>query len=253
MKAPSLACSRTTRPFFAGRRSLVVNLSANVAGPSTLPNRPGGGAARYSIGSMDEVPSDAEGDVPIVAIRPSGGAFRGVPTSPPGTAGAVGQISFSRPGGGCMRYNEAPGSTQPSGSSGGPLWSGGDMLSRPSGGGARLVPSGLGPGGGSGPTDGGSGGAGGSGGGGDGSSSGGKRGGAPGGGDEPLGLSSLAPWALLYAGVCGGLYWAHEAFIEKKDAAEPVQAKPELQAAAAAPAAAAGGKCCCKKKGGKGK
>lgn len=72
-------------------------------------------------------------------------------------------------------------------------------FSRPAGGGSRLTPAGLGGDGSNGGTHGGngggSGGNGGSGGSGSGSGSGNPD-------DEPLRLSSVAPWAVAYAGLC---------------------------------------------------
>eukprot|EP00198_Chlamydomonas_reinhardtii_P009442 XP_001698779.1 predicted protein [Chlamydomonas reinhardtii] len=72
-------------PCGTSRRALVVTAS----GPGSFPSRPGGSSRvpMSPVGSDDEVPSDAEGDVPVVGIRPSGGAFRGTPTPEPGTAG----------------------------------------------------------------------------------------------------------------------------------------------------------------------
>ncbi len=38
-------------------------------------------------------------------LPPTAPLFRGLPTPTPGTAGEVGTVSFSRPGGGCTRFN----------------------------------------------------------------------------------------------------------------------------------------------------
>ncbi|GIL82551.1 hypothetical protein Vretimale_12011 [Volvox reticuliferus] len=247
MKLHSVPGLGATRPASAGRRSVVTCLSTyGAASPSQ--SRPGGGAARFSFMSGDDIPSDAEGDVPTVAIRPSGGAFRGVPTQDPGAAGAVGVLSFGRPGGGCTRFNLPPSSTVVVASGPTSAVDVPSRFSRPAGGAARMFPSGLGPSGG-GPTSG-DGGSSGGGSGGSGGSGGGGASGSP--AEEPLGFSTLAPWALLYLGVCGALYWAHEAVIKKK----PAQAA----APTPAPTEAAPVKSCCKKaaaaaaaeKGGKG-
>ncbi|EFJ51300.1 hypothetical protein VOLCADRAFT_116522 [Volvox carteri f. nagariensis] len=228
MQLHSVPGFRTTRPATAGRRSTVTCSSANGAD-----------------NSIDEIPSDAEGDVPTVALRPSGGAFRGVPTQTPGTAGAVGLLSFGRPGGGCTRFNLPQSSSVVIASGPTSSMDAPSRFSRPAGGAARMFPSGLGPGGGSGPTSGDGGSGGGSGG--DSGAGGGGGGGSP--ADEPLGFSTLAPWALLYLGVCGTLYWAHESFIRRKPAPEPAPAaapaapvKSCCKKAAAAAAAAKGGK-----------
>lgn len=240
MQAHGLTCTRGARLSVGrARRPLVVLSSSNGAGPSSFPSRPGGGAARFGSSFGDEVPSDAEGDVPMITTRPSGGAFRGLPTPTPGTAGEVGTVSFSRPGGGCTRFNmpaplpPTPGT--PSGPSS-PI----DMpsrFSRPAGGGSRLTPAGLGGDGSNGGTHGGngggSGGNGGSGGSGSGSGSGNPD-------DEPLRLSSVAPWAVAYAGLCAGLLWYNNNVLRKEQPA-PVKSccKGKKAAAVAEPAAAA--------------
>ncbi|KAG2439056.1 hypothetical protein HYH02_006583 [Chlamydomonas schloesseri] len=216
----------SVRPCGTGRRALVVTAS----GPGSFPSRPGGSSRvpMSPVGSGDEVPSDAEGDVPVVGIRPSGGAFRGTPTPEPGSAGHVGILAFDRPGGGATRFNMPSSSTlTPASGPTSPIDSP-SRFTRPAGGAARMFPSAVSGGGGGG----GSGSTGGSGGGGSGGS------GGAGGDDEPLGFSSLAPWALAYVGICGALYAAHETIL-KKPAPPKKTCCGGKKAAAAADAAAA--------------
>ncbi|KAG2498605.1 hypothetical protein HYH03_003354 [Edaphochlamys debaryana] len=205
MQVSSITAGKV-RPTF-GRRSVVVRCSSNGSGPSL--SRPGG-ASRFSIGSDDDVPYDAQGDLPTIALRPSGGAFRGIPTEPVGTAGNVGALEFGRPGGGATRFHMPTSSTVTPASGPSSSLETPSRFSRPSGGGSRMMFPSAAVGGGDGGSTGGSGGSGGSGGNG---GSGGSSGASP---DEtPLTFTNVFPWVIIYVATCAGLYTAHSKYFAK--------------------------------------